>query len=336
MLNSPNLSVLPSYPISRPSRLRQSQTLRSLVSETKLTLDDLVYPIFIKANSNKTPIKSMPGQFQLSLEGLAQEVKEVKALGLKSLMLFGVPEKNKKDNFGSENLCEHSSLIPKAIKLIKNIWPECFVISDMCLCDYSDHGHCFVLGDGQKFDQNQTLAYLQKAAVVHAKAGSDMIAPSGMVDGMIKSIRHALDENVFNIMPIMSYSNKFASSYYGPFRDAAESPPQFGDRKSYQMDYANISESLREASLDVSEGADLLMVKPAGSYLDIVKLLKDTYPLPIAAYQVSGEYSMIHAAAERGWIDLEKTALESLTCIKRAGANLIMTYFAKDVAKWIS
>lgn len=323
----------PPYPISRPSRLRQNKTLRALSQEITLSMNDIIYPIFIKESGNEPkPIKSMPGQNQVPLKCLPQFIREVESCGIKSIMLFGLPDK--KDCTGNSNLHAHD-VMPSAIKLIKDMSPELYLMSDICLCDYSDHGHCFMLNNDKSFDQNKTIEYIQKSTLVHADAGVDLVAPSGMVDGMIKAMRHALDENGYELMPILSYSNKFASSFYGPFRDALESPPSFGDRKGHQMDFANKSESLKEAAIDVSEGADILMVKPASMYLDIIQDLKTNFPMPLAAYHVSGEYSMLHAAAANGWIDLKGTAVETLTAIKRSGADMILTYFAKDLAKWL-
>jgi porphobilinogen synthase len=328
----------------RPRRLRLSHNLRRMVRETQLAPDDFIYPLFVRYGQNiRNPIRSMPGQFQLSLDTLAAEAREIAALGIPSVILFGIPEH--KDSCGSENY-NPDGIIPRAIREIKNAVPELVVISDMCFCEYTDHGHCGIIntagdthyqpGLPQGYLLNDpTLELLARASVVHAQAGADIIAPSGMIDGMIGAIRGALDSEGLSHVSVMSYAVKYASAFYGPFRDAAESPPQFGDRSQYQMDPANRREALKEAALDVEQGADMLMVKPAMPYLDVLSDVRQRYALPLAAYQVSGEYSMIHAAAQNGWLDLKRAALETLTGIKRAGADLILTYFAKDAAKWL-
>lgn len=328
------MNSFPAYPLSRPSRLRSSAILREIVQETRLSIKDLILPIFVRESGESKPILSMPGQFQHTLATLPEEIKQIEQLGIRAVMVFGIP--NCKDNFGTSNL-HTSDIAPSAISLIKQICPNLLVISDLCLCDYSAHGHCFIVDPKtQRFLNEDTLNYLSQAAVTHAQAGSDMIAPSGMVDGMIGAIRFGLDSSGFTHIPIMSYAAKYASSLYGPFREAAECAPAFGDRKSYQMDPANAREALKEMSIDLAEGADILMVKPAGYYLDIIQSAKANFEVPIAAYQVSGEYSMLHAAAQNGWLNLEACATESLLAIKRAGAHLILTYFAKDFAQWNS
>jgi porphobilinogen synthase len=314
-------------------RLRSNKTIRDLVKETSsVTIDELICPLFIRHGDESYPIKSMPGQTQWCLRDLQQQIHELKQLSIKAVMLFGIPKT--KDNHGCDNTSDHG-IIPTAIRLIKDTYPELFVISDMCLCDYSSHGHCFVLTKDQKIDKQQTLAYLSKASVVHAQAGSDMIAPSGNVDHMVKAIRHALDETSYTDVPILSYSAKYCTALYGPFREACDSAPQYFDRSSYQVDKRNIKEGLKEALCDISEGADMVMVKPASYYLDVLHYLSQNLIVPIAAYQVSGEYSMIKIAAEAGIFDKKKIVTESLQCIKRAGANTIITYFAKDYAQWI-
>lgn len=320
------------FPVSRMRRLRRTLQLRSLLQENTVAVSDLVLPLFVKAGHNiKNPISAMPGHFQLSLDHLSAEIEEIKQLNIPAVILFGIPEK--KDAMGSSALDDHG-IIPQAIKLIKKIAPEIVVITDLCFCEYTDHGHCGVINaDNQTVDNDKTLALLGKQAILHARAGADMIAPSGMMDGMVKTIRAALDENHFQDIPILSYAVKYASSFYGPFRIAAEGAPQFGDRRTYQMDPANANEALREAALDVAEGADMLMVKPAQHYLDIIYRVKQRFPeLPLCAYQVSGEFSMIKAAAEKNWIDEKAAMMESLLAIKRAGADFIITYFAKEVA----
>lgn len=332
------------FPNLRPRRLRLNSNLRRMVQETILTPADFIYPLFVRYGENASkPISSMPGQFQLSVDKLAVEVREVAALGIPAVILFGIPAE--KDACGSANY-DPDGIIPRAIRAIKDAAPDLMVISDMCFCEYTDHGHCGIVntpGDEHyKPDlpegyllNDPTLDLLGRAAVVHAKAGADIIAPSVMLDGMVGATRGALDEGGFTHVAVMSYAAKYASAFYGPFRDAAESPPSFGDRSQYQMDPANRREALKEVALDVAEGADMLMVKPALPYLDIIREVRGRYDLPVAAYQVSGEFAMIHAAAERGWIDLKRCAMESLTSIKRAGADIILTYFAKDAARWL-
>ena len=318
------------FPEYRPRRLRKNESFRSLIRETRLSASQLVYPLFVRPGKNiREQIASMPGVFRLSVDQLAGEAKECLALGVKAVILFGLPDK--KDAMGSGAHAKNG-IIQQAIKELKNTAPELMVITDVCLCEYTDHGHCGCI-IGQDVDNDATLEILAKTALSHAQAGADMVAPSDMMDGRVAEIRGMLDENNFEMIPVMSYAVKYASSFYGPFREAADCTPQFGDRRSYQMDPANSREAIREATLDVDEGADILMVKPAVAYLDIIARLRDEFDLPIAAYHVSGEYAMITAAAERGWIDGEKVMQETLLSIKRAGADIIITYFAKDMAK---
>jgi porphobilinogen synthase len=318
------------FPEYRPRRLRKNSAFRALIRETQLTANQFVYPLFVMPGKNRREeISSMPGVFRLTVDQLAGEAKECLRLGVHSVILFGLPEK--KDGVGS-GAHARNGIIQTAIKELKNKVPELLVITDVCLCEYTDHGHCGCLINNV-VDNDATLEILAKTALSHAEAGADMVAPSDMMDGRVAEIRAALDENNHESIPIMSYAVKYASAFYGPFRDAADCAPQFGDRKSYQMDPANSREALREATLDVDEGADILIVKPAVAYLDIVARLKEEFDLPIAAYHVSGEYAMIKAAAEKGWIDGEKVMAETLLSIKRAGADIIITYFAKDMAK---
>ncbi|MCA0992536.1 porphobilinogen synthase [Pseudalkalibacillus hwajinpoensis] len=316
----------------RHRRLRRSESMRSLVRETYLHKEDFIYPIFAVEEENvKREIPSMPGVYHYSLDRLNEEVREVVDLGIKSIMIFGVP--NHKDAVGSEAYCD-TGIVQKAIAQIKEEFPELTVIADTCLCQYTDHGHCGVIENGY-VQNDESLQLLTRTAISQAKAGADMIAPSNMMDGFVAAIRHGLDEAGFVDVPIMSYAVKFSSAFYGPFRDAAHSTPQFGDRKTYQMDPANRLEAIREAESDIEEGADFLMVKPALSYLDIIRELKDRFPLPMVAYNVSGEYSMIKAASQNGWLNEQEVVLEKLTSMKRAGADLIITYFAKDAARWL-
>jgi len=318
------------FPEYRPRRLRKNSAFRSLIRETRLNAEQLMYPLFIMPGKNKRQeIVSMPGVFRLSVDQLAKEAKECLSLGVNHLLLFGLPEK--KDAMGSGAHAK-DGIVQRAIRELKNAVPEIMITTDVCLCEFTDHGHCGCIIEGQ-VDNDATLEILAKTALSHAQAGADMVAPSDMMDGRVGEIRAALDENNFDHVPIMAYSVKYASAFYGPFREAADCAPQFGDRTSYQMDPANAREALREATLDVEEGADILMVKPAMAYLDIVKMLRDEFDLPIAAYHVSGEYAMIKAAAARGWIDEERVMAESLLAIKRAGADIIITYYAKDMAR---
>ncbi|MDN4607154.1 porphobilinogen synthase [Sporosarcina highlanderae] len=316
----------------RNRRLRNSTALRSMVRETILKKEDFIYPIFVIEGENvKNEISSMPGIHQLSLDRLIDEVDEVVALGIPSVLLFGIPAE--KDATGTGAYAEQG-IVQQATRLIKEKHPELIVIADTCLCEYTDHGHCGVV-HGEKVLNDPSLDLLAKTAVSQAEAGADIIAPSNMMDGFVIAIRQALDKAGFEDIPIMSYAVKYASAYYGPFRDAAESAPQFGDRKTYQMDPANRMEALREAESDVMEGADFLIVKPALSYLDIMRDVKNNVLLPVVAYNVSGEYSMVKAAAQNGWINEREIVLETLTSMKRAGADLIMTYHAKDAARWL-
>ncbi|MDH4226754.1 MAG: porphobilinogen synthase [Deltaproteobacteria bacterium] len=315
---------------SRPRRLRKTETLRRLVRETTLSANDFVLPLFIVYGTNiKKPIASMPGHFQISVDKVADECKEILELGIPAVILFGIPET--KDNLGT-SASDPKGPVQLAIKEIKKHVPELLVITDVCMCEYTSHGHCGVIRNND-VDNDSTLELLSDEAVSHAEAGADMVAPSDMMDGRVRAIRHKLDSRGFREIPIMSYAAKYASAYYGPFRDAAESTPQFGDRRSYQMDPGNTDEALREVALDVAEGADIIMVKPALPYLDIIRRIKDNFNLPIAAYNVSGEFSMIKAAAEKGWIDGDRVMMETLTSIKRAGAGIIITYFAKEAAR---
>jgi len=301
-----------------------------MIRETQLSASQLVYPLFVMPGKNKKEeIKSMPGVFRMSIDQLEKEGKECLSIGINSVILFGLPKT--KDAMGSEAHAK-DGIIQRAIRELKNKVPELLVITDVCLCEYTDHGHCGCL-IGNEVDNDATLEILSKTALSHAQAGADMVAPSDMMDGRVAEIRASLDENNFDSIPIMSYAVKYASSFYGPFRDAADCSPQFGDRKSYQMDPANVREAMREAAMDVEEGADILMVKPAVAYLDIISKLHSEFDLPIAAYHVSGEYAMIKAAAAKGWIDGDKVMAETLLSIKRAGADIILTYFAKDMAK---
>jgi porphobilinogen synthase len=316
----------------RHRRLRQTANMRALVRETHLHVDDLIYPVFATEGEQvKQEVPSMPGVFQLSLDYLAEEIQEVVNLGIKAVIVFGVPAK--KDELGSEAYNDHG-IVQKAIAMIKEKFPELVVIADTCLCQYTSHGHCGIVDNGQILN-DPTLDLLAKTAVSQAKAGADIIAPSNMMDGFVAAIRYGLDEAGFEHVPIMSYAVKYASAFYGPFRDAAHSSPKFGDRKTYQMDPANRLEALREAESDLNEGADFLIVKPALSYLDIIRDVKNQFNVPVVAYNVSGEYSMVKAAAQNGWINEKDIVLEKLTSMKRAGADLILTYHAKDVARWL-
>ncbi|MEN8143286.1 MAG: porphobilinogen synthase [Thermodesulfobacteriota bacterium] len=318
------------FPEYRPRRMRQNEIFRSLVRETTLSADHLIYPLFVQTGKNvKDEVSSMPGVFRLSVDQLGAEAKECMDLGVNNVILFGLPEK--KDAMGSGAHAK-DGIIQRAIRELKNKAPEMNVITDVCLCEYTDHGHCGVIIDGD-VDNDSTLELLAAEALSHAQAGADIVAPSDMMDGRIAALRDILDKNGFEHIPVMSYAVKYASAYYGPFREAAESTPEFGDRRSYQMDPANRLEALREANQDVAEAADFLMVKPALAYLDVLRDLKDNFDLPLAAYNVSGEYSMVKAAAERDWIDGERVMMETLLGMKRAGADLIITYHAKEAAK---
>ncbi len=318
------------FPEYRPRRLRQNDTFRAMIRETRLSPDQMIYPLFVMPSKGKREeISSMPGVHRISVDQLGREAKECLDVGVRSVILFGLPEK--KDPMGS-GAHARDGIVQRAIRELKNSAPDLTVVTDVCLCEYTDHGHCGCL-IGNEVDNDATLELLALTALSHARAGADMVAPSDMMDGRVGEIRAMLDENNFHMVPIMSYAVKYASAFYGPFRDAADCAPQFGDRRSYQMDPANSREALREATLDVDEGADILMVKPAVAYLDIISRLHDEFDLPIAAYHVSGEYAMIKAAAEKGWIDGDRVMAETLLSIKRAGADIIITYFARDMAR---
>jgi porphobilinogen synthase len=318
------------FPAYRARRMRSSQAMRRLVRETTVSVNDLVYPLFVTHGKGvRKEISSMPGNYQQSVENIVKDCKEVHDLGIPAVLLFGLPKK--KDPKGSEAYAD-DGIVQQAVRAIKDKLPDLLVITDVCLCEYTDHGHCGIVKEG-KILNDPTVELLCKESLSHAKAGVDIVAPSDMMDGRVGAIRETLDENGFDDIPIMSYAVKYASSFYGPFREAAESTPEFGDRHSHQMDPANTREAMREAELDIDEGADILMVKPALPYLDVIYRLRDNYDLPIAAYNVSGEFSVIKAAAKLGWIDGERAMMESLTGIKRAGADIIITYFAKDAAK---
>ncbi len=320
------------YPTKRLRRLRYNPLVRDMVRETYLNKNDLIYPLFVMHGTNiKNEIRSMPGVYQMSIDVLVKECMEVESLGIPAVILFGLPEH--KDEVGSEAYAEHG-IIQEAIRAIKASCKKLLVITDVCLCEYTSHGHCGVL-DGENILNDETVSLLAKEAISHAQAGADIIAPSDMMDGRIGAIRKALDYKGFTHIPIMSYAVKYASGFYGPFRDAADSAPAFGDRRSHQMDVANSNEAMREAESDIEEGADMIMVKPAGAYLDIIHRVKEKFQMPTAAYQVSGEYAMIKAAGKMGWIDEERVMIESLIGIKRAGADMILTYFAKEVAKYL-
>jgi porphobilinogen synthase len=321
------------FPEYRPRRMRQSEAFRRLIRETTLTVDDLIFPLFAVEGKNvQNPIPSMPGQYQLSIENLVKTATEAYKLGVPGIILFGLP--GKKDPFGSQAHAK-DGIVQRTIKAVKSACPEIAVITDVCLCQYTDHGHCGVVEKGV-VDNDATLDLIARTALSHAKAGADMVAPSDMMDGRVSEIRSALDDNDLTHVPIMAYSAKYCSSFYGPFRQAADSAPQFGDRRTYQMDPANSIEAIREATLDMEEGADVIMVKPALPYLDIIQRLKQEIDLPIAAYNVSGEYAMIKAAEKMGWLDGERVMMETLTSIKRAGADMILTYFAPDAARILS
>jgi porphobilinogen synthase len=340
-----NLGQASGFPAARPRRLRLSPQLRAMVRETTLTPEDLIYPLFVTHGKGvRSEISSMPGVFNLSPDRLAAEVRAAAGLGIPGVLLFGIPAE--KDPIGLENFAP-DGIVQQAIRAIKDAQPDMLVITDVCLCEYTDHGHCGLLNVGgpgrpdphlpEGYVLNDpTLEVLAKVAVSHAEAGADIVAPSGMLDGMVTALRAGLDGAGFEHTPILSYSTKYASGFYGPFRDAAQGAPKFGDRRSHQMDPANIREALRETALDVAEGADMLMVKPALAYLDVIRAVHEHYSeLPLVAYNVSGEYSMVKAAAANGWLDEERVTLEILTGIRRAGADLIITYHAKDAARWL-
>jgi len=318
------------FPIDRPRRLRRTPAIRALVRETHLQPSNFILPLFVvEGEGVRKEIRSMPGNAQLSIDVLVKEAEEAAALGVGGVILFGIPKHKDEDATGAY---DDEGIVQRAVAALKQEVPKLLVITDVCNCEYTSHGHCGKIVNDD-VDNDITLGWLAQAAVSHARAGADIVAPSDMMDGRVGAIRVALDDAGFPDTPILSYAAKYASSFYGPFRDAAESAPQFGDRRSYQMDPANTREALKEMALDLEEGADMLMVKPAMPYLDIVKAAHETFDVPIGAYQVSGEFSMIHAAAQNGWIDLERAMMESLTCIKRAGAHMILTYFAKDASR---
>ncbi|HEY3313147.1 MAG TPA: porphobilinogen synthase [Anaerolineales bacterium] len=327
----------------RPRRLRATPALRAMVRETELNARDLIYPLFVRHGQGRSEIRSMPGVYQLSVEESVREASLAAKLGVPAVILFGLPAQ--KDPVGLENFAE-DGIVQQAIRAIKREIPEMVVVTDVCLCEYTDHGHCGILNTGAHYHpslpegyvlNDESLDVLARVAVSHAECGADIVAPSGMLDGMVATIRTALDASDFTNVPVMSYAVKYASAFYGPFREAADGAPKFGDRKSHQMDPGNVNEALREAALDVAEGADMLMVKPALAYLDVIRAVKQAYPqLPLAAYNVSGEYAMIKAAAANGWIDEPRVTLETLTGMKRAGADLILTYHALDAARWLA
>ncbi len=320
------------FPVYRPRRLRESPLLRSMVRETSLRIDDFVYPLFaVHGRGVREPIGSMPGQYRLSIDELLKECKDAASMGIPAVLLFGLPRD--KDPRGTEAYAE-DGIIQQAVRAVKDTIPDLLVITDVCLCEYTSHGHCGVVEDG-RIKNDPTLELIARTAVSHAEAGADLIAPSDMMDGRVAAIREGLDESGFPETPIMAYSAKYASAFYGPFREAADSTPQFGDRRSYQMDPANAMEAMREVALDVDEGADIVMVKPALPYLDVIARVKGEFGLPVAAYSVSGEYAMLKAAGQLGWLDEERAVLEALTGIRRAGADIIITYFAKDAARLI-
>ena len=321
------------FPQFRARRIRGSETFRRMVSETSLSVNDLIYPMFSAFGSGiRKEISSMPGIYQQSIEHIVAEAREVRDLGILAVILFGIPET--KDAVGSDAYSE-TGIIQETVRALKKEVPGLAIITDVCLCEYTDHGHCGIIKNGD-VDNDSTLELLAKEALSHVQAGADMVAPSDMMDGRVAAIREALDEHGYDSIPIMSYAVKYASGYYGPFREAAESTPQFGDRRSYQMDPANRLEALREAAADIEEGADIIMVKPGLPYLDILRDLRNEYNLPLAVYNVSGEYSMVKGAAQRGWIDEERVVLETMIGFKRAGADIIITYHAKDVARWLT
>lgn len=320
------------FPAYRPRRLRKNERLRGLIRETDLKIEDLIYPLFVIYGKNvKSEISSMPGNYHCSVDKIAKEAKDAFELGIPAIILFGLPEQ--KDEAASGAYAE-DGIVQQTIRVIKKEIPELLIITDVCLCEYMSHGHCGIITDGE-INNDMSLELLAQTALSHVEAGADMVAPSDMMDGRVAAIRSTLDENGFETTPIMSYAAKYASSFYGPFREAADSAPQFGDRRSYQMDPPNILEALREVALDIEEGADIVMVKPAMAYFDVIKSVKDEFGYPVAAYNVSGEFAMVKAAAQKGWIDEKGIVLEILTGIKRAGADAVLTYHAKDVAKWL-
>jgi porphobilinogen synthase len=321
-----------SFPIERPRRLRRTEALRGLVRETGLSVAGLIYPMFVCPGAKvRKEVSSMPGIYQQSVDQIVEECREVEALGIPGVILFGLPET--KDPRGASSVTA-DGVVPKAIEAIRKSKLNLLVITDVCLCEYTDHGHCGVIEDGE-IANDPTLEILAELALTHARAGADLVAPSDMMDGRVAAIRAKLDANHFENLPIISYAAKYCSGFYGPFREAAQSAPQFGDRRSYQMDPGNAREALREVALDIAEGADIVMVKPAMPYLDIVRMVRDRFDVPVAAYNVSGEYSMVKAAALNGWIEEKRVVLEILTSIHRAGAGIILTYHAKDAARWL-
>jgi porphobilinogen synthase len=324
------------FPAYRPRRLRQSAALRALVRETEISVQHLVLPMFVREGSGvRKPISSMPGHSQFSVDELVRETGAAVRLGVPAVILFGIPEK--KDERASGAYAENG-IVPRAVRTLKKALPELIVIADVCLCEYMSHGHCGVVlkaGRDYRIDNDASLALLTKAALAYAEAGADIVAPSDMMDGRVGAIRAALDETGFSDTAIMSYAAKFASAFYGPFREAAESAPQFGDRKTYQMDFSNAEETLREVALDIEEGADIVLVKPALAYMDLIRQVKDKFAYPVAVYNVSGEYAMVKAAAENGWLDEKQCVLEMLTGLRRAGADIIITYWANDAARWL-
>jgi porphobilinogen synthase len=321
-----------SFPIQRPRRLRRSEAIRSFVRETRLTVQSLVYPMFVCPGSKvRTEVRSMPGVYQQSADQLVEECREVESLGIPAVILFGLPEH--KDERGSEAF-SGEGVVQRAIEAVRRAKLNLLVITDVCLCEYTSHGHCGVVKDGVVLN-DPTLAILAEEALSHAQAGADIVAPSDMMDGRVGAIRRKLDEHGFADVAILSYAAKYCSGFYGPFREAAQSAPQFGDRRSYQMDPANAREALREVALDIEEGADMIMVKPALPYLDVVRMVRDRVDVPVAAYNVSGEYSMVKAAVRNGWLDEQRVVLEILTSIRRAGAEIVLTYHAKDAARWL-
>ena len=320
------------YPDMRLRRLRRTEAIRQLVAETALSPSDLVCPLFvIHGRGVRNEIESMPGIYQYSVDVLQQEARGIAGIGIKAVILFGIPQK--KDDLGS-GAYDPDGVVQQAIRAMKELNSGLAVITDVCLCEYTDHGHCGVVADGE-VDNDRTLELLAKTAISHAEAGADIVAPSAMMDGQVRAIREALDGSNFTHIPIMAYAAKYASAFYGPFRDAAGSAPQFGDRRSYQMDPPNVREALMEVEQDIAEGADMVMVKPALAYLDVIRRVRDTFNHPLAAYNVSGEYSMVKAAAARGWLDERRTVMEILTAIKRAGADIIITYHAREAAAWL-
>ncbi len=325
------------FPIYRPRRLRQNPKLRALVRETELSVSHLVLPLFVREGSRlRKPIRSMPGQFQLSVDELVKEAGCTAKLGVPAVVLFGIPDKKDEKASGAY---APNGIVPKAVRALKKELPDLIVITDVCLCEYMSHGHCGIVrksGKNWRIDNDASLDLLAKSACAYAEAGADIVAPSDMMDGRVAAIRAALDKSGFSDTPIMSYAAKFASSYYGPFREAAESPPQFGDRRTYQMDYANAEEALREVALDIEEGADIVMVKPALGYQDLIWRVKEEFRYPVACYNVSGEYAMVKAAAQNGWLDEKQTVLEMLTGFRRAGADIILTYWAQPAARWLA